>query len=329
MGKQGCGGVFNSWSEWSEQKLKTKKDSLVMQNLEKLCERVVFRAPRVYFGRLIASNCKGNVQDFIEALSILRLTSMYKDRVLEILPKADIRWERNPVSTYDALMNGKPCLLKVYRHSKDEVMKANTPATTPLRKEIEIVKVLNALAEPCPNLLQLLGSSVEAPMHMIIERGSKGDLLAHLKYLNNPETQCLIQIALDICNAMMFLDSHDIIHRDLRAKNCFVFMENGNLLAKLGGFQLAAIVYAGARSPTAPKPRSVITTMDKDFPSPFSVPWMAVETLQYGEFSSASDVWSYGVLLFEIFTLGCQPYVNMPSGLSLNSDKDVREYVSS
>ena len=303
-----------------------------MESLEKICKRVVFRAPPICFERLITCIGNGDEQNFIEDLAILRLSSKYKDRVLEILPESDVRKERQRVSTYDVLMNGKKCVLKLYRHSKEEILKAtDTQKTVPLRKEIEIVKVLNATAEPCQNLVQLLGSSIEAPMHMIIERGFKGDLLTFLKKQPNvTEATSLVQIALDICNAMIFIHGQNIIHRDLRAKNCFIFMQDGKILGKIGDFHLAAIVYPGPRSVTSIKQRnnSTASMNVEDIFSQFSVPWMAVETLQFGEFSTASDVWSYGVLLFEIFTFGCQPYVNMPSGLSLESDKDVGEYVS-
>ena len=328
MGKRGCGGIFISWNE---KKSSPTEDLLVMENLEKLCEREVFHAPPICFERLITSNCQGNVQDFIENLSILRLSSIYKDKVLEVLPKSDARWEKQLISTYHALLNGKKCVLKLYRHTKEEILKANTSVTVSLQKEIEIVKVLNALAEPCPNIVELLGSSIEAPMHMIMERGSKGDLLTYLRrHLNSAETQSLVQIALDICKAMMFLESQEVFHRDVQAKNCFLFMQDGKLLTKLGGFHLAVLAYSGHRSPTSSKhrPRLKVSTNNKDFFDQFAVPWMAVETLQFGEFSTASDVWSYGVLLCEIFTFGSQPYVNMPSGLSLKSNKEIREYVS-
>ena len=319
-GKQGCMGVFSCWQS------RTTKDIFITENIEKLCERAVFRAPTSFFEQLITRNCKGNMQDFIENLSILRLTSKYRDKVLEILPKSE-DFKEDCVSTYDALMNGKRCVLKLYRHSKEEIVKANASKTVRLRKEIEIVKVLNALDEPCSNLVQLLGSSIEAPMHMIIERGSNGDLLTYLnKHLNAKEAQRLVQIALDICNAMIVLDSQNIIHRDLRAKNCFVFMQYGKLLVKIGDFHLAAVSSLGPKLHTRTNSTASVTV--KDIFSRFAVPWMAVETLQCGEFSTASDVWSYGVLLSEIFTFGSQPYVNMPSGLSLNSDEDIREYVS-
>mgnify|MGYP002803950096 FL=1 len=329
MGKVGCGGIFISWSE---KKLSSTEDLLVIENLEKLCERIVFRAPPICVEWLVTQNCQGNVQDFIENLSILWLSSIYKDKVLDVLPKSDARWEKQRVSTYDAVMNGRKCELKLYRHTKEEILKANTSGTDSLQKEIEIVKVLNALADSSQNIVQLLGSSIEAPMHMIMERGSKGDLLTCLKkHLNSTETQILVQIAQDICKALMFLQTQNILHRDVQAKNCFVFMQDGKLLAKLGGFHLSVLAYSGQRSPTSTKqqPHSIVSTINKDFFYQFAVPWMAVETLQFREFSTASDVWSYGVLLFEIFTLGSQPYINMPNGLSLKSDEDVREYVTS
>ena len=316
--------MFSCWES------RTTKDIFITENIEKLCERAVFRAPNRFFEQLMTRNCKGNMPDFIENLSILRLTLKYRDKVLEILPKSE-DFKEDRVSTYDAIMNGKRCVLKLYLHSEEEILKANASKTVRLRKEIEIVKVLNALAEPCPNLVQLLGSSIEAPMHMIIERGSKGDLLTYLnkhlnKHLNVTEAQTLVQIALDICNAMIVLDSQNIIHRDLCAKNCFVFMQYGKLLVKIGDFHLAAVSYPGPRSPTGTNSATSVTVAD--IFSRFAVPWMAVETLQFGEFSTASDVWSYGVLLSEIFTFGSQPYVNMPSGLSLTSDEDIREYVT-
>ena len=328
IGEQGCGGIF---STWRENKSRTTKDSVVMENLEKLCKRVAFYALPICFEQLISCNRESNERNFIEDLSLLWLTSKYKDRVLEILPKPNARREKQPVSSYDVLMNGKKCVLKLYRHSKEEILKANATKADPLRKEIEIVKVLNALAEPCPNLVQLLGSSIEAPMHMIIERGSKGDLLSFLnKHMNSTEIQNLVNIALDICNAMEFLGNQNVIHRDLRAKNCFVFLQNGKLLAKLGDFHLAVVVYSVPTSPITLKSRhgSIASKTDVDFSSRFALPWLAVESLQYGVFSSASDVWSYGVLLYEIFTLGCQPYVNMPSGRSLSNDEAVRDFVS-
>ena len=328
MGKQGCGGVFRSWAE---NRSKTTKDPVVIMNVEKLCKRAVFLATPYIFQQFITNNCIGNEEQFIEDLSILRLLTINKDKVLEILPKSEVLVGKQRVITYDALMSGKKCLLKLHQHSKEELLKTDALKSVSLRKEIEIIRVLNAALIPCPSIVQLTGSSIEAPMHMITERGSKGDLQTFLKNLvDSPEAEKLLGIAKDICNAMIFLEGQNIIHRDLRAKNCFVFMHHGKLLVKLGDFHLAVLTYSYPRSPTNFRGRlnSVTSMIKEDFSSHFAVPWMAIEVLQAGEFSTASDVWSYGVLLFEIFTLGCKPYVNMPSGRSLESDEEVREFVS-
>ena len=317
-------GVFTNCFE---NKSQTWSDySLVALNLVKICQRAVFRAPPICFKRLIKYICKGDPEDFIERLSILQLRSKYKDKVFDVLQKSEVPTNNKRVRAYDVHMNAKKYLLKLYRHNEDDLLDLSAQKSVCLREEIKIVKIINAQVEPCPNIVRMIGSSTEAPIHMITESGSTGDLLTFLKNHKVKEVQNLIQIARDICSAMLFLYEQNIIHRDLRAENCFVFFHDGKSVTKLGNFHLAALDYSCPKSPTSPKHQN--NPINQPLPNEFSVPWMAVETLQFDEFSTASDVWSYGVLLFEIFTFGCQPYVNMPSGLSLNSDEDIREYVT-
>lgn len=328
MGEQGCGGVLKGWIE---NKSKTNKNPLYFMNLENLCQRAIFVAKSSDFKQFITDNSEGNEKQFIEKLSIFHLSATYRDKVLEILTESPVSIDQQLVNTYDSLMNGKECLLKLHQHSKEDVVGTEALKNVPLRDEIEMLKILDATAEPCPNVVRLLGSSINAPVHMIIERTPKGSLLTYLQGLANPpEAEVMLKIALDICNAMIYLDGLNIIHRDLCANNCFVFMHEGNMLTKLGDFHLAIISYSGLRSPTGVqwKRNSVKSSKIEYSSNQFSARWMAVETIQFGEFSTASDVWSFGVLLSEIFTFGCKPYVNMPSGRSLDSDEAVREFVS-
>ena len=330
-GEQGCGGVLRSWDENNSKETKDEQDQIVLEHLEKLCQRAVFVATPSSFKRFLTENCKGDEKQFIEDLSILHVSSTYRDKVLEILPESRVQLVQYRVNTYGALMNGKKCLVKLHQHSKEEMLGTDALKAVPLREEIEILKILNAVVEPCPNIVQLLGSIFEAPMHLIMERTPKGDLLSYLKGLEDPpEAEVLLQIAVDVSDAMLYLGVHDIIHRDLGAKNCFVFMREGKLLTKLGDFHLAILSYSRARSPTGEDQpcKSVKSPINEDFFNQFAVRWMAAEAIRMGEFSSASDVWSFGVLLFEIFTFGCKPYDNMPSGRSLERDEDVREFVS-
>ena len=302
-----------------------------MKHLKELCQRVVFFAAANNFKQFVENTCQNNEKQFIEHLSILHLSSIYREKIFEISPASLVPVLQNRVRIHDALINGRKCLLKLRQHSKEEVLKRESSKGVQLRKEIEIVRVLNAVAEPCQNVVELLGSSIEAPMHMIIERTPKGDLLTYLQgFAKSPETVDLIQMAVDICNAMIYLGTQNITHRDLRAKNCFVFAKGERLLTKLGDFHLAVLSYTGPTTPSGINHRranSLTSQVNEELTHEFAVRWTAVEALQFGEFSTASDVWSYGVLLFEIFTFGCTPYVNMPSGLTLDSDEDVRKFV--
>ena len=238
------------------------------------------------------------------------------------------------VSIYDALMNGKKCLLKLHQHSKEELVEARAARTVLLREEIEILEILNADTERCLNVVQLLGSGTEkALLHLITERPPNGDLYDYLHGLKNSiQAEILLEIALDVCNAMMYLGERDIIHRDLRAKNCFVFAHGEKLLTKLGDFHLAILSYSSKKSSTRldqQMPNATVKQhMNEDMRSQFAVRWMAAEALRNSEFNTASDVWSFGVLLFEIFTFGTKPYTNMPSGKSLDNDEKVRKFVS-
>ncbi len=325
-GEQGCGGLLRSWIK--NKFTPTKDDQLALINVEKLCERAIFLAAPSTFKKFITDNCKGDEKGFIEDLSILHLSSTYKERVLEIFPQSRVSMGKQRVSTFEALISGRKCLLKLHQHSKDEVLRTDLLGNVPLRKEIEILNVLST--DPCPNLVRLLGSRKQAPMHMIIERTPRGDLLTYLQdFDNTAESERLLQIALDICNAMIYLGEHEIIHRDLCAKNCFLFMHEGQMLIKLGDFHLAVHSGSGPRSLiTLTRQPSYSARFNEDYSNQFAVRWTAVEALQFGQFSTASDVWSFGVLLSEIFTFGLKPYTNMPSGLSLDDDEEVREYVS-
>ncbi len=330
-GEQGCGGVLRSWMEFKSKEANDEYIQLVLTHLEKLCQRSVLVATPNSFKQFLADNCKGDEKKFVEDLSILHVTSVYRHKVLEIVPESRVQLVQHRVSTYGGTMNGKKCLLKLHQHSKEEVLGSDALKTVPLREEIEILKLLNADEEPCPNVVQLLGSGIKPPMHLIMERTPKSDLLTYLQELNNPlESEILIQIAIDVCNAMMYIGGHEIIHRDLRAKNCFVFTHKGKLLTKLGDFHHAILSYSSPKSPggTDQQPNSVKSQLNEDICNQFAVRWMAAEALRHGQFSTASDVWSFGVLLFEIFTFGGKPYINMPSGKSLEHDKEVLEFVS-
>ena len=102
-------------------------------------------------------------------------------------------------------------------------------------------------------------------------------------------------MALEIADGMAYLSTNKepnpIVHCDLAARNCLVAEPP---VIKIGDFGMAHEVYADYYK--------------KGNPGMMPVRWMAPETLRDGKFSSASDVWSFGVVLWEMVTLAEQPY---------------------
>ena len=94
----------------------------------------------------------------------------------------------------------------------------------------------------------------------------------------------------EICNGMKYLAEHKIVHRDLAARNILL---DSNTVAKISDFGMAKDVYLQ---------RYYKQRREGCFP----LRWMAIESIEKLAFSEKSDVWSFGVLVWEIFTDGKQ-----------------------
>ena len=104
--------------------------------------------------------------------------------------------------------------------------------------------------------------------------------------------QILLSICVQIANGMTYLASNNYIHRDLASRNCLV---GQNYVIKIGDFGLSRDLYDSAYYCTKGKAKVPIR-------------WMSTECY-YGKFSEKSDVWAYGVTVWEIYTMGReQPY---------------------
>lgn len=150
-----------------------------------------------------------------------------------------------------------------------------------------------------PNLVQLLGvctrqTSNNCRIYIITEFMTKGNLLDHLRNCDHDLVNgfVLMYMATQICSAMSYLESKNYIHRDLAARNCLV---SDNHLVKVADFGLTRKV----------EPDDIYTA---HVGAKFPIKWTAPEGLAYNKFSSKSDVWSFGVLLWEIATYGMTPY---------------------
>ncbi|XP_060078276.1 tyrosine-protein kinase Btk29A-like [Ylistrum balloti] len=158
-----------------------------------------------------------------------------------------------------------------------------------------------------PNLVQLYGIVIKSkPLLIITELMSSGSLLTYLRR-HKPrlltKTAALLDMCIQVCNGMTYLENRHFIHRDLAARNCLV---GDNTVVKVADFGLARYV------------------IDDEYQSSqgtkFPVKWASPEVLSYTRFSSKSDVWSMGILMWEVFTGGVMPYDKM-------KNVDVVDYV--
>ncbi|KAL3275725.1 hypothetical protein HHI36_020473 [Cryptolaemus montrouzieri] len=146
-------------------------------------------------------------------------------------------------------------------------------------------------------LVQLFGvCSADEPIFIVQEYMSKGSLLDFLRRDDgkNLEFEDLIYIASQVASGMEYLESKQLIHRDLAARNVLIGEKN---IAKICDFGLARVIEDNEYCPKQG--------------TRFPVKWTAPEAIVYAKFSIKSDVWSFGILLMELFTYGQVPYPGM------------------
>ncbi|XP_049650844.1 muscle, skeletal receptor tyrosine-protein kinase isoform X4 [Accipiter gentilis] len=169
-----------------------------------------------------------------------------------------------------------------------------------------------------PNIVKLLGvCAVGKPMCLLFEYMAYGDLNEYLRdrsprnlcslvhssleariRLPNPMALCCTSqlcIAKQVAAGMAYLSERKFVHRDLATRNCLV---GENMVVKIADFGLSRNMYSA----------DYYKANENDA---IPIRWMPPESIFYNRYTTESDVWAYGVVLWEIFSYGMQPYYGM------------------
>uniref|UniRef100_A0A8C3B460 Receptor protein-tyrosine kinase n=1 Tax=Cyclopterus lumpus TaxID=8103 RepID=A0A8C3B460_CYCLU len=157
-----------------------------------------------------------------------------------------------------------------------------------------------------PHLVRLLGVCLSPPIQLVTQLMPHGCLLDYvLEHKDNIGSQLLLNWCVQIAKGMMYLEERRLVHRDLAARNVLVKSPNH---IKITDFGLARLLDVNEKEYNADGGKMPIK-------------WMALECIHYRKFTHQSDVWSYGVTIWEVMTFGGKPY----DGISTRDIPDLLE----
>lgn len=143
-----------------------------------------------------------------------------------------------------------------------------------------------------PHIVKLIGVITENPVWIIMELCTLGELRSFLQVRKyNLDLASLILYAYQLSTALAYLESKRFVHRDIAARNVLV---SSNDCVKLGDFGLSRYMED--------------STYYKASKGKLPIKWMAPESINFRRFTSASDVWMFGVCMWEILMHGVKPF---------------------
>uniref|UniRef100_A0AC11EBV1 EPH receptor A3 n=1 Tax=Ovis aries TaxID=9940 RepID=A0AC11EBV1_SHEEP len=149
-----------------------------------------------------------------------------------------------------------------------------------------------------PNIIRLEGVVTKSkPVMIVTEYMENGSLDSFLRKHDAQFTVIqLVGMLRGIASGMKYLSDMGYVHRDLAARNILI---NSNLVCKVSDFGLSRVL--------EDDPEAAYTTRGGKIP----IRWTSPEAIAYRKFTSASDVWSYGIVLWEVMSYGERPYWEM------------------
>ncbi|XP_043931644.1 receptor tyrosine-protein kinase erbB-4 isoform X2 [Protopterus annectens] len=149
-----------------------------------------------------------------------------------------------------------------------------------------------------PHLVRLLGVCLSPTIQLVTQLMPCGCLLDYVhENKDNIGSQLLLNWCVQIAKGMMYLEEKHLVHRDLAARNVLVKSPNH---IKITDFGLSRLLEVDEKEYNADGGKMPIK-------------WMALECIHYRKFTHQSDVWSYGVTIWELMTFGGKPYDGVPT----------------
>ncbi|XP_077284525.1 anaplastic lymphoma kinase isoform X2 [Arctopsyche grandis] len=154
-----------------------------------------------------------------------------------------------------------------------------------------------------PNIVHLIGVCFDRhPRFIVLELLAGGDLKNFLRE-NRPKLERssslgmkdLVLCALDVAKGCRYMETKRFIHRDIAARNCLLTSKGPGRVVKIADFGMARDIYRA-------------DYYRKGGKAMLPIKWMPPEAFLDGIFTSKTDIWSFGVLLWEVFSLGIMPY---------------------
>ncbi|XP_043270104.1 tyrosine-protein kinase Drl-like [Venturia canescens] len=189
--------------------------------------------------------------------------------------------------------------LNIAGREQEVIIKTVTEVASAYQASLLVVEGSQLAGLVHANIASLVAACLDSPCPLLAYASAPSELNLKI-YLtdgnHHPVTRDLVNIGAQVARAGAFLHGRGLLHRDVAARNCLI--EPNSFRIRLADAALARDIF----------PQDYHCLGDNENRP---IRWMALESLQHNQYNTSTDVWSFGVFLWELVTMGQQPYVEV------------------